>query len=267
MNNLTLKKLIRFFSIFLLSLSPVLFLGGCPTSAAEDSEDEDSSRLEETIDLENGVYTLTFQVPEGEVRYLNLNTAEWVTGSAAIASPDWDIAFHASRRIYTNSGDTATDLDSGGYGGVWFTNTTDFDAVSSEDDKATVDTANPDFNYELYFQDVKRHVVIMGVTYYNCLNVMSYAGYPDEDTYNGLTLDKALAGNGALVSYDYNKKQYYINPPMPDGGLRMPPQFEATGQVYIIRHGNAADFSKLQISWFQRYGVLEDRYTVQWKTF
>jgi hypothetical protein len=263
MNHLNLKKRIFFFPSVLLFLSLGLFLGGCPTSA-DDSGDEDAG-LDESLTLENEVYTLTFAIPNGEVRYLNLNTAQWVTDPAVIASPDWDIAFHASRLIYTNSGDTAAELDTSGYGGVWFTNTTDFDAVTSEADKKTSD--DTDFDYSDYFQDAKRYVVIMGTKYHNRLNVMTYAGYPAEAEYNGHSADKALAGNGALVNYNYDKRQYYINPPLPGGVLRMPPEFEATGQVYIIRHGNAADHSKLQVSWFQRYGVSEDRYTVQWKTF
>jgi hypothetical protein len=93
---------------------------------------------------------------------------------------------------------------------------------------------------------------------------MTYAGYPDENTDDGLTQDTAFAG--PLVNYDYNKKQYYINPPLPNGGLRMPPDFKATKQVYIIRHGNGAEYSKLQISQFYRdLNKLTDNYTVSWK--
>jgi hypothetical protein len=262
MNPIRLNKLPYLFLIPLFTLS--LLLTACPTEAENTTDEED----EDTITLAGGVYTLNFTVLNGEVRYLNLHTAEWVTDPEIIASPDWDIAFHASRLIYTNSGDTATDLNSGGYGGVWFTNTTDFDAVSGEGDKAAADTGNPDFDYTPYFQDVKRYVVQMATRYYRRLNVMTYAGYPDEDVYSGLTEDRALAGNGYLVNYNYDKKQYYINPPMPDGGLRMPPSFQATQQVYIIRHGNAADVSKFQVTRFVRDLAAEsDHYTVQWKTF
>jgi hypothetical protein len=197
---------------------------------------------------------------------------KWVTDPAVIASPDWDIAFHASRVIYTNSGDTATDLNTSGFGGVWFTNTTDFDAVTGEVDKKTSDDSG--FDYSPYNQDIKRYVMVMGARYYRSLNVMTYAGYPYEDspfegiTYDGSASDKALAGHDSLVNYNYDKKQYYINPPMPDGSLRMPPDFEATGQVYIIRHGNSVDHSKLQVSWFFRnLGNYSDSYTIQWKTF
>jgi hypothetical protein len=264
MNRIHPNKLLYVFLISLFTLFLGLFLTACPIEA-ENTTDKDD---EDTLTVQDGVYTLEFTVPNDKVNYLNLSTAEWVTDPAVIASPDWDIAFHASRVIYTNSGDTATDLSSSGYGGVWFTNTTDFNAVSGEADKATVDTGNPDFDYTPYIQDAKRYVMVMGSRYYRRLNVMTYAGYPDEDAYNGLTEDKALAGNGSLVNYNYDKKQYYYNPPLPDGGLRMPPDVEATKQVYIIRHGNAADYSKLQITRFIRdLSDSSDHYTVQWKTF
>jgi hypothetical protein len=267
MNHRDPNKLPGLFLILLFTLSLGLLLAACPTEA-ENTTDGNDKGDEDTITVQDGVYTLDFTVLNEQVRYLNLSTAEWVTDPAVIASPDWDIAFHASRLVYTNSGDTAVDLDSSGYGGVWFTNTTDFDAVTGEADKATVDTDNPDFDYRDYFQDTKRYVMIMGAKYYNRLNVMTYAGYPDEAEYNGLVEDKALAGNGGLVSYNYDKKQYYFNPPLPDGGLRMPPDFEATKQVYIIRHGNAADFSKFQITRFVRdFSDNSDHYTVHWKKF
>jgi hypothetical protein len=261
MNHQQANKHIRF---FLILFCLAVLCAACPTGDDIGGNGSGGGNDEDVLDYKDGVYTLTFTVPNGQVRYLNLNTAEWVTDSAVIASPDWDIAFHASRLIYTNSGDTATDLNSGGFGGVWFTNATDFDAVTSAGDKQTSDGSG--FDYSPYFQDAKRWLWRMDGCSLLRLNVMTYAGYPDEATDDGLTEAKAFAGS--LVNYDYNKKQYYWNPPLPDGSLRMPPAFEATGQVYIIRHGNSADHSKLQVSWFYRNLVdYSDSYTIQWETF
>jgi hypothetical protein len=50
------------------------------------------------------------------------------------------------------------------------------------------------------------------------------------------------------------KQQFYYNPPMPDGSLRMSPDFRPAGRVYIIRHGNGAEYSKLPIGGFIRGG-------------
>jgi hypothetical protein len=277
----------RFFQIFF----PVFLAGtlclftACPTEAGDPGGTKNSTGDEGTVQKSEGeVKTLTFPVPgDSAIWYFSLGAGEWLRDAGDPYSPDWDLAFQDSRIILTNSGDTESRLNSGGLGGVWFTNTTDFEAVTSPAAKTLVDPANPDFDYTPYHTDFKRHVMVMGIRHERWLNVMTYAGYPNEDTpyassdptyptgiYDGSSEKMALAGNGSLVNYLYDKKQYYVNPPLPDGGLRMPPDFQATGQVYIVRHGNGVEYSKFHVKEFFRdlsVNPPTDNYTITWQVF
>jgi hypothetical protein len=236
---------------------------------------------------ESGVRTLSFTLPgDGAIWYFSLGTGKWLKDANDPYTADWDLAFQDSRIILTNSGDTEKRLSSGGLGGVWFTNQTDFDAVESPLAGTLIgapEDPDPDFNYLPYHRDYKRHIRIMGVLHERWLNVMTYAGYRYEDTpyaskdpdypsgiYDGSTEKMALSGSGYLVNFEYNKKAYYVNPPLENGGLRMPPDFEATGQVYIVRHGNGVEHSKFQVTEFYRdlaSSPNTDAYTIKWQTW
>lgn len=159
--------------------------------------------------------------------YISLSTGKIVTGKT-VSGKEWDIAFDYSRMIYTNSGDTAAALKSGGEGGVWASGSTDFDSVQSLD--------NADFDLP-FATDTARYTspaAEMGAPVLNRLNVITYVGYG--------------AGTGAtvgdpLTDYKYNAKQYYTA-----DLSTMPPVYSLTRQVYIVRHGNGADHSKIQIT-------------------
>jgi hypothetical protein len=266
MKNDMFRRRVRFFPALCFLTVFSLFITACPTEA----EDDDTAGDNEVVITETGggVRTLEFTVPADGVRYFNLGAGEEVTDQARIKSADWDIAFQESRFAYTNSGDTARGLNSGGYGGIWHTGKTDFDAVTGPDEKK--EGMDGGFDYTFLNEDTRRWLWRMGNCFERCLNVMTYAGYPNAlnegGSKDGLTRETAYNATG--MNFLYNKKQYYINPPLPDGGLRMPPDFRATGQVYILRHGNGAEYSKVQITSFTRiYSPQSDKYKITWKTF
>lgn len=164
-------------------------------------------------------------VVPGNPRYFSLADGQEVSNPR---SNDWDIALDYNRLIYTNSGDTEADLGSGGLGGVWCTGQTDFEAVNSAE--------SADFS-AAFAVDTKQYTnpaAEMGVPTLSRLNVITYIGYG--------------SGNGespetALTDYQYDQQQFYIAD-LSD----MPPTYNLTKLVYIIKHGNGTDHSKVQIT-------------------
>jgi hypothetical protein len=188
----------------------MLFLTCSPDS---DNQDEDG----------DGTIKISVSTDSGP-RYYSLTTGEAVTEDE-INSTKWDIGFQRSRLIYTNSGDTAAKLDSGGQGGVWYTEKFAFDEVT-QDDAVTDDTTL----LNRYTTDVKRWIRSM-TTDEVCVNVIGYVGYENE-TENGAgdNVEKPLA------SFQYNKKQFYKSK-----------SYDPSKRVYIIKHGDGKTYSKLQI--------------------
>jgi hypothetical protein len=182
-----------------------------------------------------------------KIHYYSLSTGQEVSGDA-IASTAWDIAFDAhdnSFFIFTNSGVSAEAAASGGNGGVWFTNETDFAAVNVS--HKVVGTGE----YEHYNEDVTRYAMVMGAEpVKEVLNVITYLGYPDSENpeSNGLTAETYFhrkepdqSGMASFVPYLFNKKQCFT--------MRgMPPTYTPTYQVYVIRHGDGVSHSKIQVS-------------------
>jgi hypothetical protein len=235
-----------------LSLLCALLSTACPNPAGESGEDSEQAAVV------NGLYTLDFTVAEGETKYLSLTGGNFINSPS---SPEWDIAFQETRLVYTNSGDTAKDLATGGYGGVWHTNQTDFDAVTGRDAAVTGPDPLDGRDYGEYNQDAKRWTTVMSGPRHKSINVMTYAGYTNENEVDGKTEYSQFG-----IFYKYNKKQFYANTFEDNGSMTMPPNFYPTGQVYIIRHGNGAEYSRLQVTKFERdFTKLSDHYTIQWK--
>jgi hypothetical protein len=234
MNRYTLTRL--FFIIFLFCL---LF------SACSDGSDDDDSDPGEPDSLGGSPITVT--VRGNFPRYFSLVTGTEVKGGA-IASTAWDIAFPNIRQIWTNSGDSALQKSSGGLGGVWHTDSTNFDSVTLADKKEGVDSESG-FDYAFLNTDLSRYVVGMNanadlVLLEKNFNVMSFVGFSNEtDVGVGLTSDKPYS-----YTYLYDKKNFYSNP----GGV-MPPKFITTGQVYIVRHGDGTHYSKIQVTRYVRH--------------
>jgi hypothetical protein len=197
------------------------------------------------------------EVVDGTV-YYSLSTGQQITDPADIASDTWDIAFMRStnvwRMIMTNSGDTAVDLISSGDGSVWYTEKFDLDDVRMED---KVDP--PEGILGLYATDQKRWIDVMGNVRVLNLNVMTFVGYANETAADGSSTQPFAGTPEHEMPYLYNKKQFYKSP----GG--MPPGFVATGRVYIIRHGDGAHYSKIQI--YYEPGGGKDVYSVQYLNF
>lgn len=195
---------------------------------------------------------ITIPLNAEETRYFSLSTGEQVTDPK---NADWDLAFEshsAGAFVLTNSGVTAANLDSGGQGGVWYTEKTDFASVTLGDAKK-----NPPEEYRPYTRDVRRYAMIMAADpVEETLNVMTWLGYRDNEK------DEALYGNygetpenpflaqkvpkegmnSSYSPYRFDKRAFYTM------GGGMPPQCAPTGQVYVILHGDGQTHSKIQFS-------------------
>jgi hypothetical protein len=185
--------------------------------------------------------------------YYDLSSGEEV----APAGDNWDIALEAHDGAFfvlTNSGATATELGTAasGAGGVWFTGSTDFGAVTTAAQRIIPEA---DSEYEPYTQDAKRYTIVMAADpVEQTLNVITYLGYPTTGGYppagdgSGLSqencfkrTDHTAVNMAVYVPYLFNKMQAYTM-------KGMPPNYTPTKQVYIVRHGDGLRYSKLQLS-------------------
>jgi hypothetical protein len=77
------------------------------------------------------------------------------------------------------------------------------------------------------------------------LNVMTYVGYPSGDGLApGTRFEYTAPDMSNMASfrpYSFNKRHCYTM-------QGMPPNYEPTGQVYIVRHGDGVSYSKVQLS-------------------
>jgi hypothetical protein len=181
-------------------------------------------------------------------RYYSLGTGEEITDPARIASAAWDLALEAHDGTFfvlTNSGASARRAGSGGDGAVWYTESTSFDKVDLEDAvRQGLGILEP------YTTDQTRYAMVMSSVAEEYLNVMTYLGYPESDNpaSNGLSRETYFkrkepdqSGMASYVPYLFNQKEFYSM-------QGMPPNYTPRYRVYIVRHGNGTDYSKLQIS-------------------
>jgi hypothetical protein len=257
-----------------IALSCALLFPACPSPAGdngsetaddddgweEDDAGESAPRIAEGVRTDRTV-TLTGM---GVVRYFSLATGKAVTNPKKIASQAWDLAFFNTRLIYTNSGVTATELGSGGKGGVWYTDKSF--AEAGWEDRVTDDPL-----YQPYETDVYRFAYGMTggeeSTYSSRrkMNVMTFMGYDNENEEGaGFSEERPFS-----LNYRYNKKGFYVNEMDPVTGMGiMPPLFSASGQVYIIRHGDGKGYSKFQVTQFDRDpGNRIDTHRISWENF
>lgn len=235
----------------LILLCAVLFMGCDTTTGGGD---------------DGGKYLSAVEVASNEIVYFSLRTGETVEASEANTT-DWDIAVTRTsdgnmppkgvyRLVLTNSGVTATEKVSSGAGGVWYTGTTDFKAVTNADiARVIADSTEPN---NTYHEDVTRYVdAAMGgpaSPLARAMNVMTYVGY-DNETVNqdGTTEGKYFSNN-----YTYDKKQFYLR--------NSSDAFVPTYQVYIIKHADESGYSKIQIEYEYVSGSpAKDRYLIKYK--
>jgi hypothetical protein len=181
-------------------------------------------------------------VGPGEIKYFSLSTGEEVDASKA-GTAAWDIAFHRKtdlfRLIFTNGGDTAGNLFSGGQCKVYHTEKTDFDNVRLSD-KLILSG---------YDQDTSKWVAAMGTPQEVCLNVMTYIGY------------SAGTGSSSIAAFTspfkYDQKQFYTSPSMGN--------YQSTDRVYIITHADGVTNSKIQINYEYDGAAPADVYLVMYE--
>jgi hypothetical protein len=181
--------------------------------------------------------------------YYSLRTGQQVTNPA---SQDWDIGFERPRLIYTNSGETAAALGSGGLGAVWHTEKTDFAGTSP------ADAVKNDPLYGPYATDATRWIdgAMLKPAASRRINVMTFAGYGNETKRDGKTRSVAFS-----ASFSYNKRQFY-------SARGMPPAYTVTSRVYIIRHGDGRGESKVQIRAYESQSRKDtDRYVIAYEGY
>jgi hypothetical protein len=192
--------------------------------------------------VSGGEGTITLTVGEGEKYYYSLTTGEEVTGND-IKTNKWDIGFQRDRTILTNSGVTASELGSGGKGSVWYTEKTDFDAVTPDD-------AVKDGSLTKYFADIKGWFYSMSSNKETTFNVINYCGYESGD---GTSSDP-------FKTAKYDQKQFYKR--------ESSSNYPVTNVVYIIQHGDGKSYSKIQVSQYE-YASSDatDTYVLKYEKF
>jgi hypothetical protein len=227
-----------FLGFLVLLCAAALFLG-CPTES--DDDDGDGKNYGVGSPQERSVSATT-----GTPVYFSFTTGAEVTDAAEIASRNWDIAFQPSRMIYTNSGNTATSASSNGLGGVWYTDKTDFSAVSSTDE---VPITLKNMEYFGFMTDTTKYT---SSTVSNRYNIMTYWGFPGgTGTQTDPYTTNPYSSSADFVPYSYNKKNYIsmITMTGPNGA-----EYALSNQVYIIKHGDGIHYSKLQITDYTSVG-------------
>jgi hypothetical protein len=221
---------------FLAALT-VLFFCACST---ESDDDDGGAEININLPIDG----------TGGRHYYSLSSGTEVSSPSG---GNWDIALEAHDGAFfvlTNSGVTAgeTSPASSGLGGVWFTNSTSFSAVTTAAQAVLPAAGN---EYEPYTVDCTRYVMAMAAEpVQQTLNVITYLGYPDSDNpdHDGSSAanylnrtDPDMSNLAAYVPYLFNKRQAYT--------MRgMPPSYTPTMRVYIVRHGDGVSCSKVQMS-------------------
>jgi hypothetical protein len=241
-----MMKLSRFFVVPALCAIMTAF-SACPTEPEElpqEKETEVEAEMKETLEETGTTRTLRNIKVAKDPLFYSLSAGKQVSDPK---TQEWDIAFPGVRQIWTNSGDTAAKYDSNGQGGVWYTNKTNFDDVTGRDQAVTEDETPALQILKNFNTDKARWVTGMDANanfadFYKQVNVMSFVGHGNENE-PGVGMSKDTAYN---VLYGYDKKQFYYN------AAGMPPVFQPTKQVYIIRHGDGVHYSKFQVIAYTR---------------
>jgi hypothetical protein len=153
----------------------------------------------------------------------------------------------AGSLVLTNSGVTAVSLISGGDGGVWYTTKDDGDpkkAFSSVSDRDGVPVGG---EYAGLTKDTTRYVASASTAV--VMNVMTYMGYTGgTGTLSDFYTTNTISNPATDVPYTNDKRQCYSMVTM------VPPVYDVTGEVYIIRHGNGTYYSKIEVTDFTSAG-------------
>ena len=201
------KKLLAMLLVVVLAL----WLVGCKEN---DDDGEEGTEVIITVTKDSGVYSY---------KYFSLEQGIELP-EAVSDTQEWDLRFKASFRILTNSGATAAvdECNSGGVGGVVFTGSTDFGV--------SVDTGT--LNYGVVgATDIKPWIQGMGPAAETLTNLMNFPGYV-----NGTGIETDPYRDGGT----WDQVQYCES-------SGMPPTYIMTDRVYVVRHGDGAGYSKVQL--------------------
>jgi hypothetical protein len=181
------------------------------------------------------------------IKFFSLSQGKELPASKSDTT-EWDFAIEIIPEnpfcnIYTNSGVTAEWFGASGDARVWFTNKTDFMAVTLAH-RVTDYTDYPQYaDCAAYETDVKRYQYGMFVTVPAVMNIMTYWGYASGDGLSeGTQFYWSVPGPPGNPFYEFNKKAFAYN----TGG--MPPPWVPTKEVYIIKHADGSGYSKLQFT-------------------
>jgi hypothetical protein len=245
-----------------------LFAAGCSVAVGDPAgtTGTSGSNTDPLTAIDGAFADLKFQSSEAaykdplygaKTKYFSLSRGEEVPASKKNTA-EWDIAVeHISGffYIYTNSGYTAETLgNTGGQGGVWFTNAVNFgDVVSVEDQVPVTGT-----EYEPYVTDKLRYQPGMSGVVPGAMNIMTYYGY--ESGAGSSTDDPFAMSTGAPFThpfFEFNKKAFAY------AGLTMPPTWFPTNRVYIIRHADGVSYSKFQV--YDFYYTVSYTFTISFR--
>jgi hypothetical protein len=181
------------------------------------------------------------------IKFFSLSQGKELPASKSNTT-EWDVAIEIITNnpfcnIYTNSGVSAERFGASGGAQVWFTDKTNFNAVTLAD-RVTDYTGYPQYaDCADYETDVTRYQYGMFVTVRSVMNIMTYWGYASGDGLSeGTQFGWSVPGPPSDPFYEFNKKAFAYN----TGG--MPPPWVPTKEVYIIKHADGSGYSKLQFT-------------------
>jgi len=222
-----------------LTLAAALASTGCDLGDLFGSKDGDTPTDNATVKVYDGKR-------EGKatyiLQYIDLENPD--APSSTGTDTDWDIMITGQKEILTNSGVTATDLSSGGKGGVVFSGKTDINQDIGTVETATLFSSDPHkgFDYTYWEKSTADAEAKIATS-----NAISFPGYSSDNGRDGSTEEKAwifgTEKNPLNADVNFSLGHAYAK------WERMDPKYsDFTNNVYIIRSGDGASYYTLQIA-------------------
>jgi len=234
-----MKKVGKAITPFLVIL---LFFAGCDLNSSDSDGDTVTYTGEKVKSGTTTTYHYLFidlEDPENPVEATGGDDLSTITEGS---NTNWEIMITAQKEILTNSGVTATSLNSNGQGGVVYAKTSNFDAsISISEAQALFAADSNDYSSDgkdySYYGKYKTTSAEQSTTG----NAISYPGYaynssyPQDPPRDGQTAPNAwvFGGVGAHVDVNFALGRSYAQ------WERMTPSFSNfTNNVYIVRSGD-----------------------------
>lgn len=222
-----------------LTLAAALASTGCDLGDLFGSKDGDTPTDNATVKVYDGKR-------EGKATYIlqHIDLENPDAPSSTGTDTDWDIMITGQKEILTNSGVTATDLSSGGKGGVVFSGKTDMEQGISVAEAAALFAKNG-LDYTDYSFWDKYKTSSATPTSTSTGNAISFPGYTSQAGRDGQSETTAwvFGDVGDHVDVDFSLGTAYAK------WERMDPKYsDFTNNVYVVRSGDGASYYKLQIA-------------------